>query len=161
MSIKTYKNPTPTVDVIIVRDCQILLIKRKKDPFKNELAIPGGFINENETIEQAAAREMMEETTLPVNLIEILGVYSDPKRDPRKHIITTVFVGEIIGDKNLNPIAADDASEAIWISIESIKEFSFAFDHKKILNDFEKWMKVRGTYWSSKKYSNGNDTAKS
>src|SRR5690349_9452662 len=143
--MKVYKNPTPTVDVIIARDSKILVVKRKKNPFKDEFAIPGGFINENETVEQAAVRELMEETTLPVRLIEILGVYSDPKRDPRKHIITTVFVGEIIDDKNIEPIAGDDASDTKWIPIGSIQDFTFAFDHKRILNDFVKWTHTGGT----------------
>jgi ADP-ribose pyrophosphatase YjhB (NUDIX family) len=148
--MKVYKNPTPTVDVIIARDSKILVVKRKKNPFKDEFAIPGGFINENETVEQAAVRELMEETTLPVRLIEILGVYSDPKRDPRKHIITTVFVGEINGDKNIEPIAGDDAADTRWIPIGSIQDFTFAFDHKRILNDFVKWTHTGGTYWSTK-----------
>ena len=150
MSQKEYRNPTPTVDVIISRGSEVLLIRRKEDPFKGQLAIPGGFINENETVEQAAIREVMEETTLPIQLIEILGVYSDPKRDPRKHIMSTVFVGEIVGDKNIKPIASDDASETAWISIESIRNLSFAFDHKKILNDFKNWREIKGTYWSTK-----------
>lgn len=148
--MKVYKNPTPTADVIITRESKILVIKRKKNPFKDQLAIPGGFVNENETVEQAAVREIMEETTLPIRLTEILGVYSDPKRDPRKHIITVVFVGEIIGDKNIEPIAGDDAADTKWIPIGSIQDFNFAFDHKRILNDFVKWRYSRGTYWSTK-----------
>lgn len=150
MDTKIYKNPTPTTDVIITREEEILVVKRKRNPFKDELAIPGGFINENETVEQAAVREIMEETALPIRLKEILGVYSDPKRDPRKHIITTVFIGEIIGNKKIEPVAGDDASAIKWISIGSISDFKFAFDHKKILNDFVRWKHMRGTYWSTK-----------
>lgn len=150
MDTKIYKNPTPTTDVIITREEAILVVKRKRNPFKDELAIPGGFINENETVEQAAVREIMEETALPIRLKEILGVYSDPKRDPRKHIITTVFIGEIIGNKKIEPVAGDDASAIKWISIGSISDFKFAFDHKKILNDFVRWKHMRGTYWSTK-----------
>lgn len=148
--MKIYKNPTPTTDVIITREEEILVVKRKRNPFKDELAIPGGFVNENETVEQAAVREIMEETALPIRLKEILGVYSDPKRDPRKHIITTVFIGEIIGNKKIEPVAGDDASAIKWISIGSISDFKFAFDHKKILNDFVRWKHMRGTYWSTK-----------
>lgn len=150
MDMKIYKNPTPTTDVIITREEEILVVKRKRNPFKDELAIPGGFVNENETVEQAAVREIMEETALPIRLKEILGVYSDPKRDPRKHIITTVFIGEIIGNKKIEPVAGDDASAIKWISIGSISDFKFAFDHKKILNDFVRWKHMRGTYWSTK-----------
>ncbi|KAA2281114.1 NUDIX domain-containing protein [Candidatus Nitrosocosmicus agrestis] len=150
MDTKVYKNPTPTTDVIITREEEILVVKRKRNPFKDELAIPGGFVNENETVEQAAVREIMEETALPIRLREILGVYSDPKRDPRKHIITTVFIGEIIGNKKIEPVAGDDASAIKWISIGSISDFKFAFDHKRILNDFVRWKHMRGTYWSTK-----------
>lgn len=150
MDTKIYKNPTPTTDVIITREEEILVVKRKRNPFKDELAIPGGFVNQNETVEQAAVREIMEETALPIRLKEILGVYSDPKRDPRKHIITTVFIGEIIGNKKIEPVAGDDASAIKWISIGSISDFKFAFDHKRILNDFVRWKHIRGTYWSTK-----------
>jgi len=153
LSTKVYRNPTPTVDVIITRDTEVLLVRRKKNPFKDELAIPRGFINENETVEQAAVREVMEETALPIRLLEILGVYSDPKRDPRKHIITTVFVGEIFGDNNTQPVAGDDAADTKWIPLGSIQDFTFAFDHKRILNDFVKWRHMRGTYWSTKEIS--------
>jgi len=150
LDTKIYKNPTPTTDVIITREEEILVVKRKRNPFKDELAIPGGFVNQNETVEQAAVREIMEETALPIRLKEILGVYSDPKRDPRKHIITTVFIGEIIGNKKIEPVAGDDASAIKWISIGSISDFKFAFDHKRILNDFVRWKHIRGTYWSTK-----------
>jgi 8-oxo-dGTP diphosphatase len=150
LDTKIYKNPTPTTDVIITREEEILVVKRKRNPFKDELAIPGGFVNQNETVEQAAVREIMEETALPIRLKEILGVYSDPKRDPRKHIITTVFIGEIIGNKKIEPVAGDDASAIKWISIGSISDFKFAFDHKRILNDFVRWKHMRGTYWSTK-----------
>src|ERR671936_2153760 len=92
-----YSNPTPTVDVILQRDSKVLMIRRKKEPFKDRLALPGGFVNEGETVEDAVKREAMEETSLEVEPIEILGVYSQPKRDPRKHIMTVVFVGIILG----------------------------------------------------------------
>jgi len=150
MCAKHYKNPIPTVDVIIQSDSQILLVKRKKNPFERYLALPGGFVNEGETVEVAAKREVTEETSLYVELIDILGVYSDPKRDPRGHIISTVFVGEILDNNNNNAIAGDDASELVWIKEEDIDNGSFAFDHKKILSDYKKWKKSGGTFWSTK-----------
>jgi 8-oxo-dGTP diphosphatase len=150
MDTKEYKNPIPTVDAIIQKGLEILLIKRKKDPFKNMLALPGGFVNENEKVEEAIIRETIEETTLEIRLLDILGVYSDPSRDPRKHIMTTVFIAEIKGDKNLEAVAADDASEIVWLSLESIEKNTFAFDHKKIINDYKKWRRDQGTFWSSK-----------
>ena len=88
-----HKNPTPTVDIIIEEASRILLIKRKNEPFKDHLALPGGFVNEGEKVEDAAKREAQEETSLVVDLIDILGVYSDPKRDPRGHNMSTVFIG--------------------------------------------------------------------
>jgi 8-oxo-dGTP diphosphatase len=150
LNTKVYKNPTPTADTIIQRGSKILLIKRKKDPFKNMLALPGGFVNEGETVEEAAKREIREETTLEIRLLDILGVYSDPNRDPRKHVITTVFVGEIEGDKDVEPIAADDASEIIWLDLESVEKHTFGFDHKKIINNYLKWRFTRGTFWSTR-----------
>jgi ADP-ribose pyrophosphatase YjhB (NUDIX family) len=150
MNTKEYKNPIPTVDAIIQRGSEILLIKRKKDPFKNMLALPGGFVNENEKVEEAIIREIREETMLEIRLLNILGVYSDPSRDPRKHIMSTVFIGEIKGDESIEAVAADDASEIVWLSLEFIEDNVFAFDHKKIISDFKKWRQVHGTFWSSK-----------
>ena len=72
-----HKNPIPTVDTIIQRDSQILFVKRKKDPFKGHFVFPGGFVNESEKVEDAALREVKEETSLSVELIDILGVYSE------------------------------------------------------------------------------------
>ncbi|MGI0051988.1 MAG: NUDIX domain-containing protein, partial [Nitrososphaeraceae archaeon] len=75
--MKVYKNPVPTVDAIIQKSSSLLLIKRKNHPFKNQFALPGGFVNEGETIENAIVREVYEETSLEVHPIDILGVYSD------------------------------------------------------------------------------------
>ena len=83
-----YKNPIPTVDVILQKGSEILLIKRKNEPFKDHLALPGGFVNQGEKVETAALREVNEETSLEIEPVDILGVYSDPKRDPRRHILT-------------------------------------------------------------------------
>jgi ADP-ribose pyrophosphatase YjhB (NUDIX family) len=109
--MKQYRNPTPTVDVILERDSNILMVRRKNDPFKDHLSLPGGFVNEGETVEDAMKREALEETSLEVHPIDILGVYSDPTRDPRKHIVTTVFVGIILGLSGSKwPISNDNIS---------------------------------------------------
>lgn len=151
MSDKQHKNPIPTVDTIIQRDSQILFVKRKKDPFKGRLAFPGGFVNEGEKVEDAAKREVKEETSLDVDLDGILGVYSDPNRDPRGHIMSTVFIGKISNNNNnTEPLAGDDAAAIKWVDIETIDSEMFGFDHKKILLDFKKWKKNKETYWSSK-----------
>jgi 8-oxo-dGTP diphosphatase len=150
--VKEYKNPTPTVDMVLERDSEILMVKRKKDPFKDHLALPGGFVNEGETIEDAMKREAMEETSLEVHPIDILGVYSDPRRDPRKHIMTVVFVGIIVRGETM---AGDDAASIEWIQLGSIDQLRrqnlFAFDHAQILLDYRQWKSSGGTFWSTKR----------
>ncbi len=145
--MKEYKNPIPTVDAIIQNSNSILLVKRSKDPYKNQFALPGGFVNEGETIEEAIKREVYEETSLEVHPIDILGVYSDPKRDPRGHIMTVVFIVLIIRG---NPSAGDDAKEISWIPIEKISDIKIAFDHKLVIHDYLRWKKEGGTYWTQK-----------
>ena len=147
-----HKNPTPTVDTIIQKGTKVLLVERKKDPFKQMMVLPGGFINEGERAEDAAIREVKEETSLDIVLNNILGVYSDPSRDPRGHIMSTVFIGKI-SDKSdkKEPIAGDDAATTKWVDLASIEEEQFGFDHKKILMDYKEWKQSGQTYWSSKK----------
>jgi 8-oxo-dGTP diphosphatase len=146
--MREYRNPTPTADIILQRDSKILMVRRKKDPFKGQLALPGGFINEGETAEEAARREAIEETSLEVEPIEILGVYSDPKRDPRKHIMSTVFVGIIVGGSDK---AGDDAESIEWVELGNIEKQEIAFDHVQILRDYKKWKTSDGTFWSTKR----------
>jgi 8-oxo-dGTP diphosphatase len=150
MKEQHYKNPIPTVDTIIQKDSQILLVKRKKEPFKGFLALPGGFINEGERVEDAAKREAKEETSLDIELVDILGVYSDPNRDPRGHIMSTVFVGKISPNNKVAALAHDDAAEIKWMNLEEVDNTSFAFDHLKIVLDYKKWKQSGGTFWSSR-----------
>jgi 8-oxo-dGTP diphosphatase len=147
-----YKNPIPTVDIIIQMNSRILLVKRKNEPFRGYMAIPGGFVNEGETVEDAAKREVKEETSLNIELIDILGVYSDPKRDPRGHNMSTVFIGKIptIRNGRIEAAAADDALELQWMDLKMIPDEKFAFDHKNILKDYLEWKESGGTFWSSK-----------
>lgn len=146
-------NPVPVVDVIIQQESTILLAKRKKDPFKGYLGLPGGFVNIGETIEEAARHELKEETSLDVELTDILGVYSDPKRDPRGHIISTVFIGHVpsIDNAKNKARAQDDASEIQWIELSMIDNESLAFDHRNILSHYKIWKEPGGTFWSTKK----------
>jgi 8-oxo-dGTP diphosphatase len=148
--MKQYRNPTPTVDVILERDSNVLMVRRKNDPFKDHLSLPGGFVNEGETVEDAMKREAMEETSLEVHPIEILGVYSDPTRDPRKHIMTVVFIGIIVGGTNR---AGDDAASTEWIKLADLKrqQHQIAFDHAQILHDYYHWKASGGTFWSTKR----------
>ena len=143
-----YRNPVPTVDVILQKGSKILMVRRVKDPFKGQLALPGGFINEGEAAEDAAKREAREEISLEVEPIEILGVYSDPKRDPRKHVISVVFVGIITGGIER---AGDDAQEIEWVDLNKLGESRLAFDHSQIIRDYQMWKVSGGSFWSSKR----------
>jgi 8-oxo-dGTP diphosphatase len=150
MCPKHHNNPIPTVDTIIEWDSMVLLVKRKNKPFKGYFVLPGGFVDEGEKIEDAARREVKEETSLDIQLVDILGVYSDPKRDPRGHIISTVFIGKISDNYKGEAFAQDDASEIEWMNLRTLRERSFGFDHKRILLDYKKWKESGRTFWSSK-----------
>ncbi len=129
--IEIYKNPLPTVDVILYNENkEVLLIKRKNPPYG--WAIPGGFVDVGETVEQAARREIEEEVGLKIYLQGIFGVYSSPDRDPRHHTITTVFYAKLPSENP--PQAGDDAAECKLFSLTKLPDM--AFDHKNILQDF-------------------------
>ena len=134
-------------DAVIEKQGKILLIKRGKSACIGKLALPGGRNEMGELVEQTVVREVKEETGLNVVPIEILGVYSDPKRDPRGEIISITFICKIV---NGSIKAGDDAAEVDWYSFEDIREEDMAFDHYKIIQDYLKWKKQKGTYWSSK-----------
>lgn len=129
-----YRNPVPTVDIIIEIQREdgkkgIVLIKRKNPP--HGWALPGGFVDYGETLEEAAVREAKEETSLDIQLQRQFHTYSDPDRDPRQHTISTVFVASAQG----RPKAEDDAQEIGIFTREEIV-FSLAFDHGRILRDY-------------------------
>lgn len=127
---KPYRNPFPTVDIIIEMEDKIVLIYRKNPPYG--WALPGGFVDYGETLEEAAIREAKEETNLEVELLYLLGCYSDPERDPRFHTITTVFVAKGKGE----PRAKDDAKQVKLFKLEEIPWDELVFDHAKILRDY-------------------------
>ncbi|MEM5797448.1 MAG: NUDIX hydrolase [Candidatus Aenigmatarchaeota archaeon] len=151
MKIKGWKEPkkTPktTTDVIIEKGNKIVLVKREIEPFKGKLELPGGHVEYGETVETAAIREAKEETGLQVRLKEILGVYSDVNRDPRFHTITTTFIAEPISGK----LKASHEGKPKWFSLNEIDFKNLGFDHAKILKDYLKWKKKKGTYWSTKR----------
>lgn len=159
----SYRNPTPTVDAILQRGSKILMVRRKKDPFKGRLALPGGFVDEGEAAEDAVRREVMEETGLEVEPIEILGVYSDPERDPRKHTLSVVFVCIILSDRE-SERAGDDAAGLEWVDVAEVekRKGEMAFDHALILSDYRRWRSGGGsgsagaTFWSTKRRSDGS-----
>lgn len=149
-----YKNPKPTVDIATIDGKRVILVKRGRDPFKGSWVLPGGFIEYGETVEDAARREMFEETGVQVELVDILGAYSNPARDPRSHHISTVFIARPLkGDLR----AGDDADDAVWRDLDSIKHGDLAFDHDQIVSDLKRWLKSQGTYWSTKSHEKGND----
>ena len=129
--IEVYKNPIPTVDILIQVESRkgVVLIKRKNPP--SGWAIPGGFVDYGESLEEAARREAKEETNLDVKLIRQFHTYSDPARDPRHHTISTVYIAK--GKGRLQ--ARDDALE-IGLFAEPDLPDEIAFDHRAILRDY-------------------------
>ena len=125
------RNPIPTVDIIIDIDGRIVLIKRGNPPYG--WALPGGFVDYGESFEQAALREAREETGLEILDLAQFRTYSDPRRDPRMHTASTVFVGTARG----LPAAGDDAAEAALFGGDELPEL--AFDHARILADYYRW----------------------
>jgi 8-oxo-dGTP diphosphatase len=123
-----YRNPTPTVDVIIEVEGGIVLIERKNEPLG--WALPGGFVDEWEPLWVAARREALEETSLEVDLYEQFHTYSDPKRDPRRHTVATVFLARASGQ----PVAGDDAAEVGVFTEAALPPL--VFDHAAILSDY-------------------------
>lgn len=127
-----YRNPLPTVDIIIELAGGIVLIERKNEPFG--WALPGGFVDYGEKLEDAARREALEETGLQVDGLRLLGCYSDPRRDPRKHTITAVYIA---GSAAGTPAAGDDAGSLALFPPDSLPQ-NLCFDHNDILQDYLK-----------------------
>jgi ADP-ribose pyrophosphatase YjhB (NUDIX family) len=128
---RSRQNPLPTADVIIETAGGIVLVERKHAPYG--WALPGGFMEPGETIAAAARREAKEETGLDVQLTELLGVYSDPARDPRGlFTLSTVFVATAEG----TPVGADDAAQARVFPLDGLP--ALAFDHGTIVDDYRR-----------------------
>lgn len=125
----SFRNPIPTIDIIIEYKGGIVLIKRINPP--EGWALPGGFVDYGETLESAAVREAKEETGLDVHLIRQFHSYSDPGRDPRHHTITTVFIAKGAGEA----VAGDDAKEISIFNLHNLPD-QIAFDHRIIIDDY-------------------------
>ncbi|MBT6774435.1 NUDIX hydrolase [Candidatus Woesearchaeota archaeon] len=141
-----YKNPAPTTNIIVEHENKILLLKRNTEPYLGKFALPGGFVDYDEQVEVAAVREVKEETGVDIEVIEILGVYSAPDRNPSKHTISTVFIAKPL---NVNLISSEEG-EPVWMLIDEVIKTGLCFDHDKILNDYLQWKETKKTFWSSK-----------
>lgn len=126
---KSYRNPVPTVDIIIRIEDRIVLIERHNPPYG--WALPGGFVDYGEALETAALREALEETGLKVNNLRQFRAYSDPDRDPRQHNISIVFSADATGE----PLAGDDAKDAQLFPLDDLPT-PLCFDHAQILQDY-------------------------
>jgi 8-oxo-dGTP diphosphatase len=127
-----HKHPSLTVDAVVFDEKdRLLLIRRKRPPFKAWYALPGGFVDYGETVEAAVMRELREETGLKARALELIGVYSDPKRDPRGHIVSVAFLVRVA--PGTSPSAGDDAAAATFV--DNWRGQKLAFDHDKIVTD--------------------------
>jgi 8-oxo-dGTP diphosphatase len=135
MELKDYPKPNVTVDIIVftIKDTQlkVLLIKRDIPPFKGQWAIPGGFVRIEESLEEAAKRELQEETGVAGEYLEQLYTFGEPKRDPRGRVITVAYFA-LINSEKINLKADTDVSEAEWFPINQLPKL--AFDHDKIMD---------------------------
>ena len=132
--VSKYERPSVTVDVVMMslrqRDLQVLLIKRRAWPYEGMWAVPGGFVNIQESLETAAKRELQEETGVQDVYLEQLYTFGDPGRDPRTRVITVVYFA-LLDSERLQVRAADDATDVGWFSVDDLPPL--AFDHDKIL----------------------------
>ncbi len=144
---KEYEKPSVTVDIVIFTiqndDLKVLLVKRDLAPFKKEWALPGGFVRIHESLEEAAKRELEEETGVKDVYLEQLYSFGDPKRDPRGRVITISYMA-LINSEQVKLKAATDVSEVQWFSVKNLPVV--AFDHKEILDYAFKRLKWKFEY---------------
>lgn len=140
--ISTFANPVPTVDVLVYLPWKgIVLVERANEP--HGWALPGGFVDEGESVEHAAIREAREEIGLDVELTGLLGVYSRPDRDPRRHTLSVVFTA--LPRTPAEPRGGDDARSAAWFPLDSLPD-PMVFDHAEIVRDFADALARTGRY---------------
>jgi 8-oxo-dGTP diphosphatase len=136
---RSYRNPTLTVDGIVVLDGQIVLIQRGRDPHQGKHALPGGIVEYGETVERAIVREMEEETGLKTEILDIVGIYSQPHRDPRGHFISICFLlRKLSGDL----VGGDDAASAGLYPLDQLPPL--AFDHADMIADYLEQRRLTG-----------------
>jgi 8-oxo-dGTP diphosphatase len=130
--------PTLATDCVVVdARGRLLLVRRKHPPFQGSYALPGGFVEIGESTEDACRRELKEETGVEVGPLQLLGVYSDPARDPRGHVCSVVYLARV---GTAEPKAGDDAAAAEWVT--DWRSVGLAFDHPLILSDAERLLKA-------------------
>lgn len=130
--------PVTTDCVVFDARRRLLLVRRKFSPFKGKYALPGGFVEVGETVEDACRRELLEETGVRAGKLQLLGVYSDPKRDPRGHTCAVVFLTRV---RSAVAQAGDDAAAAEWV--ENWSKIDLAFDHAKMVADAERVLRKK------------------
>lgn len=138
-----YVAPALTVDGVLLKGRDALLVRRGRAPFEGAWAVPGGFVEPGETVEGACLRELAEETGLQGAILDLLGVWSDPKRDPRGPTVSVVFVCRVRGI--VPAIAGDDAEEAKWWPLDALPG-ALAFDHAEILAAARAWLDRPGNF---------------
>jgi 8-oxo-dGTP diphosphatase len=153
--LNDYPRPSVTVDLVIFTiaedDLKVLLIRRGVEPFKGRWALPGGFVEIDESLEQAAARELQEEVGVTNLYLEQLYTFGDPKRDPRGRVISVAYFALVDAERQ-RIIAASDAADAAWCSVfDPELRARLAFDHKKIL-DTAVWRLRNKIEWTTVGY---------
>jgi 8-oxo-dGTP diphosphatase len=137
--VSEQRNPLPTTDAVIAGpDGRVVLILRKNEP--RGWALPGGFVDAGEELGAACRREAREETGLDVELVLQMFTYSNPKRDPRKHTISTVYACK--AKPGARPVAGDDAKDARWFAETDVPWGELCFDHRQILRDYFHWVRT-------------------
>lgn len=136
-NMDAFPKPSVTVDCIIFKttteDKEVLLIKRGEHPYMNCYALPGGFVCNVETVEEAAYRELQEETGIEDIQLSLLQVFSKPDRDPRGWIISNVYTGNIVGNQKVK--SGSDSIEVIWVKVRDLDKYEIAFDHKEMIDN--------------------------
>jgi len=129
------KTPLLTTDCVVFDgEGRILLIRRKNEPFRGAFALPGGFVEIGETVEAACRREVLEETGITIGALHLVGVYSDPGRDPRGHTVSVAYMARV--PPATRPQAGSDAEDAQWLG--DWRNLDLAFDHAHIIADAER-----------------------
>ncbi len=129
--VHRWKSPSVAADSIVYRDGSLLLVRRKKDPYKGYYALPGGILDDDETLEECAVRELFEETGLRGEVAGLLDIFSDPRRDPRVRMVSAIFVVQAVGGELR---AGDDASDALFMDIGRLPDL--AYDHNRAVEEF-------------------------